>query len=62
MRLDADDFKKYPLCAHYIRQFLGNPDTYKSKYPNIWNAWVQACQIDWIRRPSRTFFGIAGRP
>lgn len=46
MRLDDDDFKKYPLCAHYIRQFLGNPDTFKSKYTNVWNSMLHACQID----------------
>src|SRR5947208_12761589 len=46
MIIDAQLASDYPKCAHYIRTFLANPDTFKAKYGRVYDAFLRACTID----------------
>jgi zincin-like metallopeptidase toxin 3 of polymorphic toxin system len=46
MQTDQPSLAKFPLCKHYIEEFLSDEQQFKSKYFHIYTAFVRACRIE----------------
>jgi hypothetical protein len=53
MIISKDLDKVYPLCARYIRNFLDDPDKFKTRYPKIWDAFIKACTVELLDNKNR---------
>jgi hypothetical protein len=46
MQPKESHFKDYPICKHYIAEFLSDEQKFKKKYFNVYSAFVRACTVE----------------